>query len=280
MKSIPVIYSAAMTAKVSSYSPSAGKPAEVMAEWTTLGLPLVVQPPLVATEADICSTHDPYHVKRVLKGYDANGFGTRQLEVAKACRYTVGGMMYAALLATLTPEKHPVVCVPVSGFHHAGWDFVGGFCTFNGLTVAAVSSGKKVLILDCDQHYGDGTAHIIRTLRLHRVKQVSFGQWYGNPSDADHYLQHLKTVLRDVLPEFDLVLYQAGADVHVDDPLGGVLTTAQMLERDTMVFDTCKALGKPVVWNLAGGYQTPLQKVIDLHTQTMNQCIKTYVCER
>jgi acetoin utilization deacetylase AcuC-like enzyme len=52
----------------------------------------------------------------------------------------------------------------------------------------------------------------------------------------------------------DLVIYQAGADPHIDDPLGGVLTTEQMQERDRMVFEGLG--GRPLVWNLAGGYQT------------------------
>ena len=49
------------------------------------------------------------------------------------------------------------------------------------------------------------------------------------------------------------MIYQAGADPHIDDPLGGILTTKQMSWRDRQVFEQ---LGhKPLVWNLAGGYQ-------------------------
>lgn len=40
--------------------------------------------------------------------------------------------------------------------------------------------------------------------------------------------------------EFDLVLYEAGADVHVDDPLGGVLNSEQMRQRDRIVFEAPK----------------------------------------
>jgi hypothetical protein len=30
----------------------------------------------------------------------------------------------------------------------------------------------------------------------------------------------------------------------------------------------------PVAWNLAGGYQVPLQKVLDIHTITLTECLK------
>jgi hypothetical protein len=35
----------------------------------------------------------------------------------------------------------------------------------------------------------------------------------------------------------DLILYQAGADPHASAPLGGVLTSQPMSERDRLVFE-------------------------------------------
>lgn len=52
-----------------------------------------------------------------------------------------------------------------------------------------------------------------------------------------------------------VLLYQAGADPHVNDPLSGWLTTEQLRRRDEIVFREARALGLPVAWNLAGGYQ-------------------------
>jgi acetoin utilization deacetylase AcuC-like enzyme len=75
------------------------------------------------------------------------------------------------------------------------------------------------------------------------------------------------------------VLYQAGADVHVDDPLGGVLTTEQMMERDRIVFRAARRTQTPIVWNLAGGYQQPLSKVIVLHLNTMRECVSAYLLD-
>ena len=50
------------------------------------------------------------------------------------------------------------------------------------------------------------------------------------------------------------------------------MTNAQLAHRDFLVFDTCRKLGLPVAWNLAGGYQTPLRRVLDIHDATMRMC--------
>jgi acetoin utilization deacetylase AcuC-like enzyme len=62
--------------------------------------------------------------------------------------------------------------------------------------------------------------------------------------------------------------YQAGADPHVDDPLGGFLDTQQLYDRDQRVFRAARAHRLPMVWNLAGGYQEPLRRVLDIHDNT------------
>ena len=73
------------------------------------------------------------------------------------------------------------------------------------------------------------------------------------------------------------MIYQAGADLHVNDPLGGFLTTAELAERDRIVFFVAKASGIPVVWNLARGYQEPVARILELHRNTMLTCVSTYL---
>ena len=63
---------------------------------------------------------------------------------------------------------------------------------------------------------------------------------------------------------------------EVDDMFGGYLTSEQMRLRDEIVFKFCKKNNIPVAWNLAGGYQTPIQKVLELHETTLKECIKVY----
>jgi acetoin utilization deacetylase AcuC-like enzyme len=139
---------------------------------------------------------------------------------------------------------------------------------------------ERVLILDCDMHYGDGTDEILERLgRDATVTNATFGRWFHGPGQAPAYLERLReTVAR--FDEFDLVLYQAGADVHVDDPLGGVLSTDQMIERDRIVFEAAGASETPIAWNLAGGYQEPLAKVVALHVNTMRECATVFTTAR
>jgi acetoin utilization deacetylase AcuC-like enzyme len=156
------------------------------------------------------------------------------------------------------------------------------FCTFNGLMVTALKllrtkQVRRVLILDLDQHYGNGTDEIKRTLGINKeIINATFGRWYDNPSQAAEYLARLRIAVKQ-FSKFDLVLFQAGADLHVDDPLGGVLHSDQMRERDAIVFDAARRSEVPLAWNLAGGYQDPIWKVVRTHIATMEECVRTYV---
>jgi acetoin utilization deacetylase AcuC-like enzyme len=278
LSSISVFYTAAMLAKPNSFSPSAQKPEHVVAAWHAAALPLAVNAVTAATEHDLCLAHDPAFIRGVLGETVANGFGDTSSDVAASLPYTNGAMIDAARSAL----QGGIACAPVSGFHHAGYDHAGGYCTFNGLVVTArklLAEGilKRVLILDCDMHYGDGTDAIITRLHLKEsIHNATFGRWFHESAQAKAYLERLReTVGRFEL--FDLVLYQAGADVHINDPLGGVLSTTQMIERDRIVFTAAHGSGTPIAWNLAGGYQEPLSKVVELHVNTMRECVRAYI---
>jgi acetoin utilization deacetylase AcuC-like enzyme len=140
----------------------------------------------------------------------------------------------------------------------------------------AAGSVRRILILDCDMHYGDGTDSILERLGLARsITNETFGRWFHEPRQAEAYLHRLRETVAG-FGEFDLVLYQAGADVHKDDPLGGVLTTEEMIERDRLVFRAARSSGTSIAWNLAGGYQQPLERVIALHVNTMRECVTAF----
>jgi acetoin utilization deacetylase AcuC-like enzyme len=140
-------------------------------------------------------------------------------------------MLAAAEYAVL---HHQVVCSPTSGFHHAGYRRSGGYCTFNGLMVTALALKdaalvNRVAILDCDAHYGDGTDSIISALGIDWIEHHTQGLQFGMAHNAANgaYELWLDTAI-EKCKTCDVVLYQAGADPHVDDPLGGVLSTVQM----------------------------------------------------
>ena len=276
--SIAVFYSTQLLADAASVSPSAGKPEQVVAAWQEARLPIALQSFSPAAEIDFCLAHDPGYVRGVLSGALPNGFGNRREDVAHSLPFTTGAMIAAAHAAL----EVGCACAPVSGFHHAGYDTGGGFCTFNGLAVTAQkliaeADLQHVLILDCDMHYGDGTEDIIEKLGLsHRIENCTFGRWFNTSADAPLYMARIREAAEQ-FNEFDLILYQAGADVHVDDPLGGVLTTMQMMMRDRLVFESARLAGVPIAWNLAGGYQKPLAKVVELHVNTMRECARSFL---
>lgn len=272
---IPVFYSPAMVADGQSFSPSAGKPALVVESWQMLGLPLDIRAPQPVSQEQFGVAHDPGFVADVLACRRNNGFSNKSPAVAAALPWTSGAMLSAARAAL---DNGLGAIAPCSGFHHAGYDFAGGFCTFNGLMVTANAllaegAASKVGILDFDQHWGNGTEDIIDRLQLkEQVVHYSQGGESGRPAQAETFLAKLSQLL-ERFADCDLVLYQAGADPHIDDPFGGWLTTEQLYRRDRAVFDGLRGLGIPVAWNLAGGYQRDaagsIRPVLDIHDNTL-----------
>lgn len=276
MDYIEVYYSPRQVSCPQSFSPSPRKPIQVVADWIEHSLPIRILEPVAATRAQIALAHAPAYVEGILSCELMNGFRGRQKEVADSLPWTCGSLMSAARGAL---HNGLVACSPTSGFHHAGYESGFGYCTFNGLMVAALAlkaegQVRRIGILDCDQHYGDGTAEIMDALHIDWIRHVS--REYTSPGDARSFLDALPEAVRS-FAGCDLLIYQAGADPHVDDPLGGFLTTEELLARDRIVFSVAKALGIPVVWNLAGGYQEPLSCVLELHRNTMMACAKAYL---
>lgn len=287
---IPVFYdpSQAVPSAEPLPSPSAAKPRHVVESWRARKLPITELDFEPVTEADLGAVHDPGYVRDVLSLRSPNGFGTRSEAVAQTLAWTTGSFVAAALHAWRTGA---VACSPTSGFHHAEYDSGGGFCTFNGLMVAAwrlLEEGANVVgVLDCDAHYGNGTHDILAHVPALRERVRHYTR--GVPSYRSDPAAHL-AALEPTLTEWaeagaSVVLYQAGADPHVSDPLGGLLTSKQLRERDRIVFATCKKLGLPIAWNLAGGYQERagapwperIRPVLDLHDATMRECARVFV---
>lgn len=279
IETVPVYYCHRMVADVASYSPSAGKPREVMDSWRKLEVPLSILEPLPVTLSQFGLVHDRNYVECVLACRSDNGFGSRSQAVAESLPWTSGAMLSAAREAI---ANGCVAVAPCSGFHHASHAHGGGFCTFNGLAVTAAvllheGNVARVGILDCDTHFGDGTDAILRESRLtDHIPHYSAGTQWHAPSQAEEFLRTLPSIVAS-FTDCDVLLYQAGADPHVDDPLGGWLTTSQLSERDRIVFEMARQMGIPVAWNLAGGYQKPLRRVLDIHDNTLKACSDAYL---
>ncbi len=172
------------------------------------------------------------------------------------------------------------------GYHHAPYHQGGGFCIFNDLAITAqelIATGqaRRVLIFDCDVHQGDGTATMLAgqpdaiSVSLHAERNYPArkpdSDWdLALPCqiDDDTYLDTVELAISQSLRLYqpDLVLYDAGVDIHRDDELGHFQVSTQgVLARDRLVLGQCLRAGVPVAGVIGGGYQRDLQKVVDLH---------------
>ncbi len=282
LRAIRTVYSVDMVAE-SGRTPSAGKPAQVAAALTSTGWPIELVEPIPMEVDALYRVHDTAFVDGVLDVRCRNGFGTVSASVARSLRFTCGAFHTGALLAL----SDGVSASLTSGFHHASRSTARGYCTFNGLMASAVSLLEarqvgRVAIVDCDYHFGDGTQGIIDALGLgERVLHWSFGRDFRRPEQSNDYLRAVDDLHQSLDGAgADVIFYQAGADVHVDDPLGGLLTTQQMRKRDHAVFSIARDLRIPLTWNLAGGYQIAfdgsIPRVIELHLNTFQEALRTW----
>lgn len=264
------------------FSPSMYKPEHVIAHWRRDYPALEIESEFEPVSREqLYAVHDRTQIDGVLALTRPNGFGTTDSGIAQTLPWTSGSFLAAAQYAW---RHQTITCSPTSGFHHAGFDYASGFCTFNGLAVAfhrllQLDPALRIAIVDLDMHYGDGTDDILTVLKMGQDqvqhytlggdRHVREGQLRDQP-----LIEHLTAVLEPMFEnEPGLIFYQAGADSHEEDPLGGVFSTNAYRERDRLVFSLAASRGIPIVWNLAGGYQTPLQKVLDLHSITLQEAL-------
>ncbi len=183
------------------------------------------------------------------------------------------------------------------GTHHAFSDAGQGFCVFNDSAIAAraiQAEGrvKRVIIIDCDVHQGNGTASILAddptifTFSIHGAKNFPF---HKGRSDLDieledgtddlAYLAALEQGLQQALEraEAELAIYLAGADPFVEDRLGRLaLSKAGLAQRDRLVFDYCQAEGLPVAIAMAGGYAPQVEDIVDIHFETIREAVERH----
>ncbi|MNE76929.1 Histone deacetylase-like amidohydrolase [compost metagenome] len=130
-------------------------------------------------------------------------------------------------------------------------------------------------------HQGDGTARILEhtpdavTVSLHCEKNFPARKAKSDwdiplpmgMGDAD-YLKVVDDALNYLLPLYqpDLVLYDAGVDVHKDDALGYLkLTDTGVAARDESVLRHCLGRDIPVMGVIGGGYSKDRQALARRH---------------
>lgn len=195
------------------------------------------------------------------------------------------------LLATELAFQHGISANIAQGFHHASYEYGGSFCTFNGLALIAQNyPNKRIFVLDCDQHGGDGTAEFTR--RLDNLYNFSiYGLAFGYPTYERAESRHVHTkhggfaqynmALHEAFQrasewQADIIIYQAGMDCHQADPYGSAWFSTELIQkREEIVFNLAKKSGIPIMFVLAGGYQN-LEDLVKLHVQTFQTAYDVY----
>ena len=85
MKQLPVFYRTEIDSEVTSFSPSAGKPALVITRWQSLELPIEICSFEPVTPDSLKLAHDNNYVEGVMNGILKNGFGNKDVAVANSC---------------------------------------------------------------------------------------------------------------------------------------------------------------------------------------------------
>jgi acetoin utilization deacetylase AcuC-like enzyme len=244
-----------------------------------------------ASDDELLRVHIPDYIHRVKAGLltekEIRRIGLPwSPELVERSYRSVGGTI-AACRAALEEG----IAVSLSGgTHHAHADKGAGYCIFNDVAVAARTLqaeglAKRVVILDCDVHQGDGTASIftqdptVFTFSIHGEKNYPF---HKPPSDLDvalpdgtgddAYCEALKAEVEQAveMANADLAIYLAGADPYEDDHFGRLALTKQgLLQRDRIVLEACKGRGIPVAVVMSGGYARQIEDVAEIHFNTV-----------
>ena len=252
------------------------------------GVQLVEPEPL--PESALLAVHDAAYVRAIRTGLPRN--------LAESQRFTWDPGLWPMVLASnggavaaaLAARKDGVAGSLSSGLHHARHHRGHGYCTFNGLVLAAQAAleagARAVLILDLDAHCGGGTARIIATdPRIWQIDvsvcrfdafEPSTRCWAEMVGRAEDYLPLIERLLDRAGregPGFDLCLYNAGMDPHEhsDGGLRGI-DEEILAQRERLVFSWCRERGLPVAFVLAGGYlsrRLSQERLVNLHRLTV-----------
>lgn len=247
--------------------------------------------PDAATDEDILRAHDADYLERVKSGTLSAkeirriGFPWT-LEMVERSRRSSGATMAACRVALMEGMAVNLA----GGTHHAFRDHGEGYCVFNDSAIAARAMQaegcvRRVVVLDCDVHQGNGTAAILRddptifTFSIHGEKNFPY---HKEQSDMDVelldgtgdkvYLDILEEGIQRALAmsNADLVIYLAGADPFEGDRLGRLkLTKDGLRQRDELVLGLCKAQRLPVAITMAGGYARNVDDIADIHVATV-----------
>lgn len=206
-------------------------------------------------------------------------------EMVERSRRSVGATIAVAAAA----RRGGLAANLAGGTHHAFADRGEGYCVFNDVAVAARvlqrdHAVRRIAIVDCDVHQGNGTAAIfagdrdVFTVSLHGARNYPFRkeqshldiEFEDGTTDAA-YLERLHEALDAVMAHApEMVFYLAGADPYEGDRLGRLkLTIDGLARRDALVLGRCRAADLPVAITMSGGYAPEIDAIVRIHVNTL-----------
>jgi acetoin utilization deacetylase AcuC-like enzyme len=232
-------------------------------------------------EKDLALVHSENLIESVKSGKFFDQDSPRLEKIHDYARLSAGSALHAMEFSWKNKENTFSLMRPPG--HHAGKNFLGGFCYFNSIAIAVeniMAKVDKVAIVDIDGHHGNGTQDIffgrddVIFISLHQKNAypmtgfTSEKNCFNFPLDPGtkrkEYMEIFENALRYV-KNFnpDLIAVSSGFDTFQKDPLLEIdLEIGTFFEISTSM----RKLGKPVCSVLEGGYSPEL-----------NRCIRNYL---
>ena len=220
---------------------------------------VVLVEPQSASKEDLLRVHEESYVNLIFrlaeesKPYDIETPVSK--EILEAALLIVGGAITCGESIFNGKAKRGISLG--GGYHHAGRSYGGGFCLFNDLAVLveylrAEYDVKRLLILDYDVHFGNGTSDIyyrdptVLYISLHQDPRTIYpgtgfawqigegtGEGYNinvplPPGTGDStYIYALDEVFVPLAEEFkpEMIIANGGSDPHFADVLGNLKLT-------------------------------------------------------
>ena len=264
---------------------------------------LVWKKPSSFEQSILIKTHTKDYIKQVNLYFPQSGLKFLDGDTVvspgskDATKDAVGSIISAIDGVEKKEFKNAFCCVRPPG-HHAEKEKAMGFCIFNNVAVGAnylieKYKYKKIAIIDFDVHHGNGTQDIFYNDK--NVLYISTHQYpyypgsgsekengkYNNvlniPLEAgttgNEYLNAYEKVL-DKLKEFkpEFLLFSAGFDAHIDDPLAQLRLSSEDFYKITKrTLEVSKAYcNGNIVSILEGGYDLrALQESTQRHVDAL-----------
>lgn len=203
--------------------------------------------------------------------------------LAVRSRLAVQGTLNASIMALQDGMSGNLA----GGTHHAMPDGGEGFCVYNDVAISIrvlkqAMWVKKILIIDCDVHQGNGNAEIFKddpdvfTFSIHGAKNYPFKKPpssldIGLPDHTEDnaYFEQLELSLNRIFGMFkpDLVYYLAGIDPLKTDYFGRLsLSHKGLQDREHFVIETVAKKDIPLVILLSGGYAPSVEETVLAHS--------------